>query len=285
MGKAKYSQKLPKDLNNLALDIQEIIINSKRTKPIIPTVIEEDGVPGWDIPSLQKKSLPDDVEEWSSKHFVHWFVTRRKLKNATPYVIEYSRDCSAIKKLKESLSGIGKNKAQDLKDFLLWTFDKYHRILEQSKAFNLIVLSDYLNDYLNEKFNEAEDVEAVEVDILSQMKERYSNSKSKHLSVLLEVFGIPLTASFYRKFGKSEEIIRKNIEDKLVYLVDINIILLKDIFRKSIDMSPYPHGFLLTTWREVFEDIIDNIDIQKERWWRDVDYSGENENYKNLLID
>lgn len=219
--------------------------------------------------------LPENINEWSNKDFVHYFVQELNKKQQIPYVIEYSRDCSSIKKIKDQLLDINITDYNKIKDFIDWAIINYEQLKKEDDRFDLPTLNKFLNMFLQS--NDVSDINndrSLGFDILEKMNKELRDNQKNKLSILLKQFGIPLTATFYHRQGIDINKIIHGIELRLKHFGENDIIILHNIIQRSIDFSPYPNWFILINWRELFHQIIDKYHLPDLKWWRNTDYAG-----------
>lgn len=274
MSKTKYKEvELPPEIEDIANDLSKILsdtINNNFNQG--KKEEEKTELESWI--ELINNSFSQDIDKWSSKDFVHWFTYKLYSQLNIPYIIEYSRDCSSIRKIKDQLTAIGKKDNKIIRDFISWSIDNYDKLREEEGKFNLPILSKFLNEFLQNNQDEKEDNRSLGFDIIKNMKKEASlNPKNSMISLLLK-FGIPLTAEFYYYHNHDLEKIIAGIHKRLKYFEDNDIVKLQNIAKNSIDFSPYPDWFKIKDWRQEYNDIFNNESFNKSKWWRTIDYSG-----------
>ena len=264
------SAELPTELEILAKELQEVVEKTSSTnleKILAPKDNSVGKIKSWSD-FLDKKVLSENVEEWSGKDFVHWFARMMQEKFQVPYVIEYSRDCSAIKKITEQFNMVGKSEKQIIQDFILWAIENYPAIKDDAGRFDLPTVNKFINEFLQQSIG-VDEQRKLGFDILEEMGKVDSKGA---MAFLLKKYGIPLVIEFYRAGGYDEDKIMEGVKKRLEYWNKNDIMVLQNVARRSIDYSPYPDWFYGVNWREYFGDIWE--DSKKCKWWRDGDYKG-----------
>jgi hypothetical protein len=272
---------LPAELEALANDLVRIVATEGEThfQQMITQKEEEPkskthGLKNWED-VVQKHSISENVEEWSSKDFVHWFVSNLHSKLNLPYIIEYSRDCAAIKRIKDQLLLIGYNEQLIIKSFLTWGMDNYSYIKQNNERFDLPTIGRFLNDFIQQELVSSDDINPVERMLTNIYKDVLDivKHKEKAMTELLIHYGIPITGQCYIKTGNGAEKINNGIANRLNYFLENDIMKLEDVARRSIDYSPYPQVFAFIDWRERYKAVW--VSVSKQRWWRNNDYGGK----------
>jgi hypothetical protein len=275
-------EKLPPEILNLSNDLIKILNKSVDSNLNNLLYKKENKSQNWSDLIL-KNSIPEDINDWSSKDFAHWFAKELNSKINIPYVIEYSRDCSSIKRIKDKFISVGFSGNQMVKDFIEWCISQYKEIKENSNRFDLTILHDYINQFLQEE-NKNEEIQErkLNFDILQEMNNECVSNNGKSMNILLKKYGLPLTYQYYKQKGYEIDKIIEGISLRLYHFKEKDIETLKEIAKKSIDFSPYPNWFGLLDWRLKYIDIFKSLKTMK--WWREQDYSGnyvvEYENFK-----
>ena len=275
-------EKLPPEILNLSNDLIKILNKSVDSNLNNLLYKKENKSQNWSDLIL-KNSIPEDINDWSSKDFAHWFAKELNSKINIPYVIEYSRDCSSIKRIKDKFISVGFSGNQMVKDFIEWCISQYKEIKENSNRFDLTILHDYINQFLQEE-NKNEEIQErkLNFDILQEMNNECVSNNVKSINILLKKYGLPLTYQYYKQKGYEIDKIIEGISLRLYHFKEKDIETLKEIAKKSIDFSPYPNWFGLLDWRLKYIDIFKSLKTMK--WWREQDYSGnyvvEYENFK-----
>lgn len=284
---ARKKVDLPSNLDNLAQELLKI--HNKYSKINLNSVKEnkkDDGYTSYvDWFTKQINSIPENIDDWSSRDFVHWFVREREKTTGMSYVIEYSRDCSAIKKIVDAFIEAGLPfDNNEIKIFIEWSLENYQYITEQYDRYDLLSIHKSINDYLQQKNNNNQESERENVNIIQSMKDDYNaHSQKERLLILLMEYGIPLTIQFYVSYGNDVDKVQNGIMKKLQEVSTCDKISLENIFRQSINFSPYPDFFDGNKWREIYSEIIQENKIPSKKWWRPQDYSGKHlSNYNNF---
>jgi len=261
-------ERIAKDLVNIVQESVEQNLNSLLNMPPI-----ENSKNSWF--DLDFHILPNNTNEWSNKDFVHYFVQELHKIHNIPYVIEYSRDCSSIKKIKDQLLEINITDYKRVKDFIDWSIKNYNKLKEDAKRFDLPTLNKFINSFLQfNDFDNTNEKRKLGFNIFEKMNQEIQENKKNGMIILLKQFGIPLTASFYVKNGFELDKIKNGIEIRLKRFGENDIILLQNTMQRSIDFSPYPEWFSLIDWRNIFTSIISQYKLENFKWWREVDYAG-----------
>lgn len=267
---------LPQEINVIAQNLSivvaksvdenlKIMLNNKDEEPI-------KSINSWI--DLAGSILPVDVNKWSSKDFVHYFTQNLQKECNVAYVVEYSRDCSAIKKIKDQLFEIGITDQQILKDFIMWAIKNYDKLRDEYSRFDIPSLSKSINEFLQYNDVIKGEKRSLGFDILNKMENEIVQNSKTGMVNLLKQFGIPLTAQFYfsKDFGLDQ--IKNGIYSRLKRFGEKDIMLLQNSMQHSIDFSPYPDWFCFLDWREQFKNLIEQYNLSDLKWWRNIDYSG-----------
>lgn len=221
---------------------------------------------------LMQASTPKDISEWSNKDFVHWFIQQLNKKHQVSYIVEYSRDCSSVKKIREQLMSVGMGDPQIIQDFMIWTINNYQRLKDINDRFDLPVLDKFLNEYLQSK-EETDNERSLGFDIIETMDSMRKNNKNAMIDLLAR-FGVPLTIEYYVRQGHTTLEVVDAVKTRLEYLARSNTITLRSVFQNSLDLSPYPSWFHVNDWRALYNNIIVQNDISKLNWWKNEDFTG-----------
>lgn len=265
-------EKLPAEILNLSNDLIKILNQSADSNLNNLLDKKNEKQQNWsDL--IFKSSIPEDVNDWSSKDFAHWFSKELNSRINIPYVIEYSRDCSSIKRIKDKFISVDLSGNQIIKDFIEWCINEYSNIKENSKRFDLTILHDYINQFL-QKSNKNEECQErkLNFDILQEMNNECINNNGKSMNILLKKYGLPLTYQYYKQKGYENDKIIEAISLRLYHFKEKDTETLKEIAKMSIDFSPYPSWFNLLDWRFKYIDVFKFLKTMK--WWREKDYSG-----------
>jgi hypothetical protein len=210
---------------------------------------------------------PENIEEWTNKHFVVWFLSRCK-KFRIEFIVMWRRDEAQVNLLRGDLRGCGHPDKATLRDFLEWAFAHREEVVREKKSFTLVTVRHFLNRFLQEKDPVVE--RHLFADVVAEM--RATLGQGQPVGTLLARFGIPLAANFMRraKPQTTEFDIVAAIRGRLEASKD----LLAAAAKRSIDNSPYPDSFLLLDWREQFGYIIEQNGFNRTPWWRATDSSG-----------
>lgn len=270
---------LPPVIEQLAHNLVAIVAKSAEehladmlNKPEEPN--KTTGIQSW--AQIIATSTEDKVEDWNSKDFVHWFVQQLQQQLEIPYVLEYSRDCSAINKIQDQLEQAGLKGNQNTKKFIEWALSKYSQIKEEYERFDLPTLGKTINTFLQQEESvDTPEVRKLNVDIKLEMQKHISQNAKTAMVQLLRQFGIPLTTELYVSQGYSLDKVVDGISNRLKHFSDNDIIALQSAAQKSIDFSPYPEWFHCLNWREKFSEYWETHNFKSLKWWRDKDYAGK----------
>lgn len=273
MKKSKVEpEKLPAEILNLSNDLIKILNKSVNSNLDEKLNKKENKSQNW-FDLILKNSIPENVNDWSSKDFAHWFAKELNSKINIPYVIEYSRDCSSIKRIKDKFISVGLSGNGIVKDFIMWCINKYPEIKENSNRFDLTILHDYINEFLQQENTNVEIKERkLNFDILQEMNKECVSNNGKSMNILLRKYGLPLTYQYYKQKGYEVDKIIEGISLRLYHSKEKDVECLQEIAKRSIDFSPYPQWFGLLDWRFKYTDIFKTFKTMK--WWREQDYSG-----------
>lgn len=268
--------KLPEKIDDIAKNLSNILIDNtdNHLNKILENNQENSKVKTWE--SLINKVLPQDINKWSSKDFVHWFSKELYKEIHIPYVIEYSRDCAAIKRLKDQFLAADIKDVKVLQEFLIWTIKNYYKLKDEISRFDLPILSSFINEFLQNIGNQdTTNRRSIGINIKYKMEQEINKNPKKAMINILKQFGIPLATTFYNRIGFEEDKINEGIYNRVKRLGENNIDILQNIMQISINFSPYPDWFNGLNWRDYFKDIINQYQLNKEKWWRDNDYGGD----------
>jgi hypothetical protein len=227
----------------------------------------------WNLNIKNYKNKP--IEEWTLRDFVLHYKDIFLDVKQEDYIITYTVDTSEMQKIKSSISKLGYTKKTDLKDFLDWCKDNKNEILEKRPSFMIHDLAVFINSYITEK--KAPKIETPRIpddnEFISRLRKKIIDGTN--LQLLLETYGIPVTATFLCNiFDKEQNVIESNIE-KVIYTLfnRKRISSINKAFKQSINLSPYHEEFIMLDWRDKFEEVCSKINIRSENWWRDTDYT------------
>lgn len=216
------------------------------------------------------------VEEWTLRDFVLYFKDIYFKVHNQDYVITYAIDNPEMQKMKSTLVKSGFSKKTHLKNFLDWCYDNRDEILAKRPDFMLHDPMTFVNNYIQSTKTPGDTQQIPDdSDFIERIKKKIAEGTS--LQQLLEVYGIPIVASYLKYISNKEDrIILINIE-KIIYknINDKKITVLKKIAKQSINMSPYDNGFILLNWRDQYKDIWDKLSFYNEDWWRKNDYNSK----------
>ncbi len=217
--------------------------------------------------------LPEDVQDWNTKHFVDFYATQYFDFFKATYKKTYASDCTVISEIFTFFEQNNQDKQQRTKEYIEWAFVNNSFVTKSSGVFLITSLRNFMNYFMQEKVLNQRDTNRT-INIFDDVHALASQGKTREV---FAKFGIPIAATYFTKF--------KSINDKDM-LAGINLLIdtlikgdseqknmLIEIVNKSIDRSPYPESFHLVNWRDKFPILAENFN--KESWWKDKDYSGK----------
>lgn len=221
--------------------------------------------------------LPEELSEWTNRHFVDYFAEQyKKYLNGT-YKKTYSSDSTFINQIFEFMEANELNRNEWTRKFIDWCFLNKEMVSRKTGSFLLINLKDHLNTFFQQVISKNRE-SAVAIDIFHELQEMDKNGRTKEI---FTVYGIPIAATY---FHNHKNVSLKSLQSGLKQLFESYLkgdqeqqgLLMKTV-QRSINRSPYLNDFVLLDWREVFPEVVNKFN--KEPWYRDVDYTG-NPQYK-----
>jgi hypothetical protein len=217
------------------------------------------------------KTLPDSIENWSSKNFVDYFAEEYYKIFKGKYKITYVSDNKLINEIFDFMEENQLPKQMWTKKFIDWCFLNNSVLLQSVGSFLLMNLRKFLNKFYQDVVLTSANISLI--DIFNEVKDMDDKGRSKEI---LAKYGIPIAATY---FIHQKDISYDNVVAGLSKLfakfesgTDEEKKILSDIFQKSISRSPYIPEFALLNWRDLF---FLAKKFSKESWWREEDYPGE----------
>ncbi len=216
--------------------------------------------------------IPENVEDWNSKHFVHYFAQCYFKSLNASYKITYSSDCSIITDIQDFMSDNSLDVNKYTKEFIDWCFDNKVLISTRTGYFLLLNTRQFLNRFYQDKVI-AQNPNHNLLDVYSDVEALYDNNRSKEI---YSKYGIPIASTY---LINKKNIDKDKVQSGLIQWTNSLSTgtveqkkMLVNILQKSISRSPYIQEFELLEWREVLHDIV--AKFKNESWWRDEDYPG-----------
>lgn len=217
------------------------------------------------------KEAPEELKDWSAKHFTDYFFTEYKKTFNGVYRVTYTSDNKIINIIFEFMEDNNLDKNEWTMKFINWCFLNRALIMQRSGHFLLSEFPNFLNRYYQDAINTSSSSNLL--DIYADVRGLAKMGRSKEL---FAKFGIPVACSY---FCKEHNISRQDFIDGLEKLFSSltkgtaeEKKLVSDTFQKSISRSPYLSDFQLLDWREVFSKF--TAKYKEETWWREEDYPG-----------
>jgi len=228
----------------------------QRKKPVVKTL----------------KEAPEDLKDWTAKHFTDYFFNEYKRVFDGVYRVTYTSDNKIINIIADFMEDNQLDKNEWTKKFIDWCFINKTLIMQRSGHFLLIEFPHYLNRYYQDVINTNSTTPLI--DIYDEVRNLAKLGRSKEL---FSKYGIPIVCTYY---AQANNISKEDFVSGLNQLFDTlskgnaaEKKLVSDTFQKSISRSPYVPEFDLLDWREIF--IKYTAKYKEETWWRDEDYPGK----------
>jgi len=217
------------------------------------------------------KIVTSDIESWTLKDFARYFADKCPQFDI-PFVLQFNRDVSGIKSIKENLMIAARGGNKDLKQYIDWAFDNRNMIINKDKYFTIGTIAKHINLFLQSLPDDDNYRPSWGEKLLPLMIGEYQKNKAVGLLVR---FGIPLTAAFMRMAKLQDSQIKSGIGDRLTGLVsDKEYQVIAKIARQSTNCSPYPDNFFMIDWRDEFSPIWDISGCKTQSWWHE-DFVGQ----------
>ena len=219
----------------------------------------------------EAKELPEEVSDWSARHFVDYFAENYKAVFKGVYKTTYTSDNKIINIISEFMDDNLLNKNEWTKKFIDWCFLNKEIIQKKSGHFLLMELPHFLNRYYQDVIISSS--VNTQIEIFSEIEALAVNGRSKEI---YGKYGIPVACTYYKNFRDVP--LSDLVDGTRLFLTKLSNgtsdekKLLYDIVQKSISRSPYISGFELIDWRILFSEVIEKY--KEETWWRDQDYPG-----------
>lgn len=217
------------------------------------------------------KERPDNVLEWTTKHFVDYFADNYKEVFKGSYKVTYTSDNKIINIICEFMDDNLLNKNEWTKKFIDWCFLNKEVIMKKSGHFLLMEFPHFLNRFYQDVI--MTNTVNSQIEVFTEIDTLAKGGRSKEI---YSKYGIPVACTYYANYRN----VPKNdlIDGTKIFLSRLSSggadekKLLSDIIQKSISRSPYLPEFELLDWRALFSEIVDKF--KEETWWRDQDYPG-----------
>jgi len=227
----------------------------QRKKPIVKTL----------------KEAPEDLKDWTAKHFTDYFLNEYKKAFDGIYRVTYTSDNKIINIIADFMEDNKLDKNEWTKKFIDWCFINKNVIMQRSGFFLLMEFPHYLNRYYQDAINT--NSTAPLIDIYDEVQNLAKLGRSKEL---FSKYGIPVVCTYYANTQNiSKEDFISGLNQLFLTLSKGNAEekkLIADTFQKSVSRSPYLPEFDLLDWREIFAKY--TAKYKEETWWRDEDYPG-----------
>lgn len=218
-----------------------------------------------------EKTIPDDISDWTSRHFVDYFADSYTKMFSAKYKVTYTSDCAYINEIVDFMLDNNLDKNEYTKKFLDWCFLNSHSLASSANPILLMNLRRHLNKFYQDVV--MSNSQASLIEILSEVKQLDNIGRSKEI---IFKFGIPIASTYFVNFKNVplDQVLTgfTKLFDKLDSGTAEERKLLVSAVQKSISRSPYIPEFSLLDWRETFPIM---QKFTKESWWRDTDYPGE----------
>ena len=216
-------------------------------------------------------NLPDNLKDWNSKDFVDYFALQYKANLNGYYKKTYSSDCISINEIMDFMDANELDINEWTKKFIDWSFANKDHITKNYGSFLLSTIKKSLNSYFQIEISNSRKSKN-KLDILDEVKNAVDNGKTKEI---LASYGIPVIATYFTNFRNIPDDniklgLNKLFESLLSGAIEEQA-LVKKIVQRSISRSPYPVGFSLLDWRDIFPEL--KMKYKNENWWRNEDYS------------
>jgi hypothetical protein len=218
------------------------------------------------------KEAPEDIKDWTAKHFTDYFFNEYKKAFDGIYRVTYTSDNKIINIIADFMEDNQLDKNEWTKKFIDWCFINKTIIMQRSGHFLLMEFPHYLNRYYQDVINTNSTTPLI--DIYNEVHNLAKLGRSKEL---FSKYGIPIVCTYYahtKNISKEDFISglnqlfqtlsKGNAEEKKI---------ISDTFQKSVSRSPYLPEFELLDWREIFVKY--TTKYKEETWWRDEDYPGK----------
>jgi len=217
------------------------------------------------------KEAPEDLKDWTAKHFTDYFFSEYKKAFDGVYRVTYTSDNKIINIIADFMEDNKLDKNEWTKKFIDWCFVNKTIIMQRSGHFLLMEFPHYLNRYYQDVINT--NSSAPLIDIYDEVKQLAKLGRSKEL---FSKFGIPVVCTYYANTQNiSKEDFISGLNQLFATLSKGNAEekkLIADTFQKSVSRSPYLPEFEMLDWREIFVKY--TAKYKEETWWRDEDYPG-----------
>jgi hypothetical protein len=227
----------------------------QRKKPVVKTL----------------KEAPEDLKDWTAKHFTDYFLNEYKKAFDGVYRVTYTSDNKIINIIADFMEDNKLDKNEWTKKFIDWCFINKTVIMQRSGFFLLMEFPHYLNRYYQDAINT--NSTAPLIDIYDEVRNLAKLGRSKEL---FSKYGIPVVCTYYANTQNiSKEDFISGLNQLFLTLSKGNAEekkLIADTFQKSVSRSPYLPEFDLLDWREIFVKY--TAKYKEETWWRDEDYPG-----------
>ena len=220
-------------------------------------------------------TLPDNVSEWTNKHFVTYFARKYQSFIGGNYKITFASDLPIIKQIGDFFASNGLDKNEFTKKLFDWAFDNSEQIIRKYNYITLLSVFNSINFfYQDEILPQVESGDVVRDSADTSLLEEINSLQDKvKATELFARFGIPITVTYLVKvkgYDQSKVIASLNVRFGERKSSDVEI--LERMFNSSIINSPYPEEFLGLEWRDAFQPL--TTFFKTETWWREKDYKG-----------
>lgn len=248
------------------------LVSKKRT----PSQTTMEGM----LSSMKKKNaFPENILEWTTRTFVDYFASRVQEETGGNYKKLYRADIVYIQQILKFFSSNGLEKNEWARSFIEWALIRREQLKRRDGYFTISILPRYLNQYLQEEVLPQVERGSItrktfDTSLLEEIKQAEAEGKATEI---ISRFGIPVATTYFvsiKGFGKDRLVAA--FKERFVAMqktgAEGNAQMIR-IFQSSVIGSPYPEGFLLTDWREVFGSFLEPF--TNDPWYRPDDYKGQ----------
>lgn len=228
--------------------------------------------------SEKRSDFPDEIAEWTTRHFVDYTAKRIQEETGGNYKKLYRADIGYIQQIQRFMGSSGLAKNEWARNFIEWCLRRRAAISRKDGYFTIQVIPRYLNQFLQEEVLpkvEQGDVSRDHHDTSLLDEIRQADSEGQATEIIVR-FGLPVaTTYFVMTKGFKEASLRAAFRDRCAKMLSGGAEgreQLSRVFQSSVLGSPYPEGFLLTDWRGEYAGLLEPF--EGDAWYRAEDYKG-----------